>query len=112
MLLKKESEEYLTFVNLLYEGLSNNSLQRSIDDCLYRNCSMAKNDINNLIEQFNMWKQNNDKSLPSFLIYSRCFLSFTKDKNRIVIPQNNDLNSNYNVIFILKSDEKLILKFN
>ena len=110
-LLKKESEEYLTFVNLLYEGLSNNSLQRSIDNCLYRNCSMAKNDINNLIEQFNMWKQNNDKSLPSFLMYSRCFLSFTKDKNRIVTPQNNDLNSNYNVIFILKSDEKLINKY-
>ena len=110
-LFKKENDEYVTFVNLLYEGLSNNSLQISIDDCLYRNCTMLKNDINKLIDQFNIWKQNNDKSLPSFLIYSRCFLSFTKDKDRVIISQNNNLNNNYNVFFILKNNEKIINKY-
>ena len=110
-LFKKESEEYLTFVYLLFEGISNNYLQISIDDYLYRNCLMPKDIIDKLIEQFKIWKKNNDKFLPSFLVYSKCFLSFTKDKERIVLSQTDDLNKNYNIFFILKNNEKIINKY-
>ena len=106
-LFKKESEEYLTFVYLLFEGISNNYLQISIDDYLYRNCLMPKDIIDKLIEQFKIWKKNNDKFLPSFLVYSKCFLSFTKDKERIVLSQTDDLNKNYNIFFILKNNKKI-----
>lgn len=72
---------------------------------------MPKDVINKLIEQFKIWKQDKEKYLPSFLVYSKSFLSFTKDKDRIVLSQNDDLDKSYNVFFILKKDEKIINKY-
>ena len=109
---KKENKDYLTFVNLLFEGLANNTLSISEDDYLYRTSKMNKRLIEEIMEQFKKIKQNEDKSLPSFLLYSKSFLSFTKDKNNIKISKDNGDDDNYyNVVFKIINDDKIINKY-
>ena len=110
-LTKKENKDYLTFVYLLFEGLSNNSLSMSEEDYLYRTSKMDKKLIEKIIEQYTESKQNEDKSLPSFLLYSKSFLSFTKNKDNIKITQDNDDEKYYNVFFKLINDDKIINKY-
>ena len=52
-----------------------------------------------------------DKSFPSFILYSRCFLSFSKDPDSIIkfIGENN--NKNYAIVFILKNNKDIINKY-
>jgi hypothetical protein len=89
--------------------LSNNTLSISEDDYLYRTSKMNKRLIEEIIEQFKKIKQNEDKSLPSFLLYSKSFLSFTKDKNNIKISKDNGDDDNYyNVVFKIINDDKII----
>ena len=52
-----------------------------------------------------------DKSFPSFILYSRCFLSFSKDPDSIIkfIGENDD--KNYAIVFILKNNKDIINKY-
>ena len=106
----KEGKEYLTFINLLLKGISNKYLSISEEDCLYRISKIKKDKIDKMIEQFSSLEKDKDESLPSFIIYSRCFLSFTKDKNRIIITSGDD-NENYNIIYKLKNNNKINNKY-
>ena len=107
---KNERMEYLTFVSLLFEGLYNKYLPTSEEDYLYRTSKMNKNLIEKIIKQFSKEKQNRDKFLPTFLIYSKNILSFTKDKDLIMITNDND-DENYNVFFKLKNNNEIINKY-
>ena len=110
-LFNNKEKEYLTFVNLLFGALSNKILSISEEECLYRACYMGKKDIDELIYQYKAWKENNDKSLPSFLVYSKCLMSFTKDKNRVLSFPEPDKDENYKIVFELKCTPKLINKY-
>ena len=63
-LMRKENT-YDTFVKVMYEGLSINSLHRSEDDILYRGSKMSKNEIDNIKKDFETklddLKKNNKK---------------------------------------------------
>ena len=107
---KNERKEYLTFVNLLIEGWTKKYLPSSEDDYLYRSCFMSKNKVDKIIEQFEHMKQNKDKSLPAFILYSKCLLSFTKNINIINFSDNKN-DESYNIFFKLKNDDKIINKY-
>jgi hypothetical protein len=68
----------------MFEGLLNKSISISEDDYLYRGSKMTRNEIDNIIKAFEQWKIKGDNSFPSFLLYSRNFLSFLKEENRIL----------------------------
>ena len=108
-LMRKENT-YDTFVKVMYEGLSINSLHHSEDDILYRGSKMSKNEIDNIRKSFEEWNKNNNK-LPKFLLYSRTFLSFTKEKERIKNFLKNNNNNCYRVVFILKNNKEINNKY-
>jgi hypothetical protein len=72
---------------------------------------MSKIELEKIITLFNQWKKKDDKSFPSFILYSRCFLSFSKDENAIIkfIGKNDD--KNYGIAFILKNNKDIINKY-
>ena len=102
----QEGKEYLTFVNILLKGLSNKYLSMSGDDYLYRISKMKKDRINKIIEQFSALKKHEDKSVPSFIVYSKSFMSFTKDKNRIIM-ESIDNKDDYYIFYKLKNKSKI-----
>ena len=79
LLMKRAGKHYQTFIKILFEGLLNNYLIIREDEYLYRSSKMTKI-LEKIITLFNQWKKKEDKSFPSFILYSRCFLSFSKDK--------------------------------
>ena len=84
LLMKQKGKDYQTFINIMFEGLLNKSFPSSEDDLLYRGTKMSRIEIDKIIKLYEKWKEKSDKSLPSFLLYSRCFLSFSKDENQIL----------------------------
>ena len=81
-LMKKENT-YDIFVKVLYKGLYIGSLHNTEEEILYRGSKISKNEIDNIRKQFEEWKKNKNNKLPKFLLYSRTFLSFTKEKAKI-----------------------------
>ena len=85
LLTKQAGKHYQTFIKILFEGLLNNYLIISEDEYLYRSSKMSKIELEKIISLFNQWKKKEDKSFPSFIFYSHCFLSFSKDPDSIII---------------------------
>ena len=96
--LKENSNEYLTFIKVLYEGIKLKSLPLTSNNILYRGCFCKKE----LIDEVKKANENK-KDLPSAILFTKKFLSFTKDKftanNFLNIINTNNLN---NVLFILE----------
>ena len=111
LLMKQSGKDFQIFINILFEGLSNESLSISEDEYLYRGTKMNKKEIDQIINLFNQWKNKSNKSLPSFLLYSRCFLSFTKDKNAILQFIKGKENNKYQIMFQLKNNKAIINKY-
>ena len=111
LLMKLNSKDYQAFINIMFEGLLNKSISVAENEYLYRGAQMDKNKIENLIEKFEEWKVKDDKSLPSFLIYSRFFLSFSKDGKDISSLMGEPNKNFYNIVFILKNDSKITNKY-
>ena len=104
LLMKQKGKDYQTYINILFEGLLNDSLIVSKDDYLYRGSNMSKKEIDKIIELFNQFEEKNvEKSLPVFLLYSRSFLSFTKNKKNIESFIGKTDNENYACAFELKN---------
>ena len=110
-LMKQNIKDYQPFIDLMFEGLLNKSLTNSEDDILYRGTQMTRNEIDNIMKVFEQWKQKGDDTLPSFLLYSRCFLSFSKDENVILNFIGKTDEKFYGIVFILKNNNKIIQKF-
>jgi len=69
---------YLPYIKTLYEGLEKGALKPCIDKELYSAQILSEEEINDLIEQNN----NKLQDLPMSIIFSKSFLSFSKDKNK------------------------------
>ena len=78
-LLQNKQERYSTFIKMLYKGLYINSLKFNNKDILFRACLISKIELKNIIKHFNY----KEEGLPYSLLYSRAFLSFTKDQNQL-----------------------------
>ena len=110
-LMKKKGKDYQTFIKVMFEGLANGSLQNANDKILYRGTKMSRTEINEIKKRFEKWKKDNDKTLPSFLLYSRTFLSFSKSEEKILKFLGKTDNKYYGVVFELNNNENLDNKF-
>ena len=97
-------EKYLPFIKTLYEGVKLKSLPLANNNILYRGTEISKNEIQNIMQYINQ----KIPGLPSSIVFSKSFLSFSKNK---MVAENfmyqcNDVNS-FRVLFILEKDDNI-----
>lgn len=109
--LMKQEKNYNTYVKVMYEGLYLGSLYLSQNDILYRGTKMTRKEIDNIRKSFEEWNKKKDKNLPKFFLYSRTFLSFTKDKLNIRTFLGKTDEYFYRVIFILRNNTEILNKY-
>ena len=78
---QKENEEYInSYVQVLYSGLKEFEFTEKI--MLYRGARLSNEEFEILNKFYENRKINKEKFEPSYLMYSRAFLSFTKEKDK------------------------------
>ena len=95
---------YLSYIKVLYEGVKLKSLPLSNDKILYRGSIL----LNKEIEKIKNYLKNKIKDLPSSIIFSKSFLSFSKDRNiaKYFLNMNKNNNKEFSkVLFILEKDD-------
>lgn len=80
-LIKKESY-FNTYVKAMYEGLFIGSLKNSINEILYPDTRIKRNEIDNIRKSFEEWNKKKDKIYLNFCnILEHFFLSLKLKKN-------------------------------
>ena len=107
-----KKEHYLPFIKVLYEGVKLKSLPIANYDELYRGAKLSDEEINKIKTNYDKGKI---KGLPGAIIFSKTFLSFSK--NLSVAEEFSNQNSTVKtkeeekglskVLFILEKDDKL-----
>ena len=100
-----KSEKYLPYIKTLYEGVKLKSLPLANNNILYRGSKISNDEIIKIKEYINK----KIKGLPSSIVFSKSFLSFTKDKNiadYFLSFKNNNKNLS-KVLFILEKDDNI-----
>ena len=100
---ENKKDKYLTYIKVLYEGIKLKSLQLASDKVLYRGSKISNNEIIKLKE----YLKNKIEGLPGAIVFSKSFLSFSKDKlqaEKFLNMKNIDKNLS-KVLFIIEKDE-------
>ena len=97
--------DYKTFIKVIYKGLKLKSFPIAINKILYRGSKISNDEI----EKINNHLKKKIPDLPGSIVYSRSFLSFSKERNIaekfLKGPINNDnLNK---VLYIVENDSEL-----
>ena len=102
-------KDYLPFIKILYEGVKLKSLHLSEFDLLYRSSKISKEEI----EKIKNYIKQKIEGLPSSIIFSNSFLSFTKEKKlaEYYLKDNNNDKNLSKVLFILEQTDNEI-KYN
>ena len=100
------TENYLTYIKVLYEGIKYKSFPLIKEEKLYRGSLISKDEINKINE---FLKQKKD-DLPAGMVYSKSFLSFTKDESIAVkfLKINKNIDNNlFKVLYELNNDKNI-----
>ena len=102
---ENKKDNYLSFIKILYEGIKLKSLPLASNNILYRGSKISNNEIN-LIKKYLKEKL---KDLPGAIVFSKSFLSFTKDKNIAngFLNLKNNNNNLSKVLYIIQKDDKM-----
>ena len=98
-------DKYLKFIKILYEGVKLKALPLANNNTLYRGAKISNDEIKKIMNYRNYKKQD----LPSSIVFSRTFLSFSKDKKiaeGFLSSENKDKNLS-KVLFILEKDDNI-----
>ena len=90
-----KNENFLPFIKVLYKGLSLKLLSLASEKELYRGSKISEDEVNKIKD----YLKNKKPSLPAAIVFSKSFLSFTKDIN---ITKN--FLGNALTIYILEND--------
>ena len=94
-------EKYLPYIKTFYEGVKSKSLKLSNDKILYRCSNLSDNEINKI----KMYLKKKIDDLPGLIVFSKSFLSFSKDiKQAKKFFKNTDKNLP-KILFILENDK-------
>ena len=99
-------DKYLPFIKTLYEGVKIKSLPLASNNILYRGTKMSNDEIIKL----RGYIKKKIEFLPSSIVFSKSFLSFSKDKKVAEMFLKTGINTDNNlakVLFILEKDENL-----
>ena len=101
---KSERDNYLYFIKVLYEGVKLKSLPFAKENALYRGSVMLKKEIDEFIK-YN--KKVKFKNLPGPIVFSKAFLSFSKDIEiaQLFFEDTKKNNNFYKVLFTLTKDD-------
>ena len=97
---------YLPYIKVLYEGIKLKSLPLAANNNLYRGSILS----NNKIKEIKNYLKNKIEGLPGAIVFSRTFLSFTKDEKiansflSFIDNNNNDLSK---VLFEVEKDNNI-----
>ena len=102
---KGENDDYISFVKILYEGVKLKSLTLASDKILYRGSLISDKEIEKI--QKNIC--NKKYGLPGSIVFSRSFLSFSKDRQK---AENFMINATptknlCRVLYILEKDNNI-----
>ena len=75
-ILEGNINDFIPYIKILFEGTKINSLLSFNDTYLYYSTYLENDDLNKIINYLN----NKNKEFPSLIIYSKIFISFTKNK--------------------------------
>ena len=100
-----KKEKYLSFIKTLYEGVKLKALPLASDKTLCRGSKLSKIEI----EKINNYLRNKIKDLPGAIVFSKSFLSFSKEQSIAASfmageNKNKDL---FKVLYILEKDDSL-----
>ena len=94
----------LSFIKILYEGLKLTVLELASNKELYRVSKISTKEIKNIKEILN----NKESNLPGVIVFSKSFLSFSKDIKIAKKFFSEDINNNLsNVLYILEKDDEI-----
>ena len=102
---ENKKDNYLSYIKILYEGIKTKSLPLGSNNILYRGTRL----LNKEIEIIKKYIKNKKEGLPGAMVFSKTFLSFSKD-DKIAEDflkkqkNNNELNK---VLFILEKDNNI-----
>jgi len=104
-LIENKKEKYLPYIKLLYEGAKLKSLPLAYYNILYRGSRISNDEI----IKIKNYLKNKIKDFPGPIIFSKTFLSFTKDKSIVeqylnIKTENENL---FKVVYILEKDDKI-----
>jgi CRISPR/Cas system-associated protein Cas5 (RAMP superfamily) len=74
---ENKKENYISFIKVLYEGVKLKSLPLSKEKVLYRGSLL----LNKEIDKIRKYLNNKVENLPGAIIFSKSFLSFSKNEN-------------------------------
>jgi len=97
---------YLPYIKVLYEGVRLQSLPMSSDKMLFRGSLLSNKEIETIKKYLN----NKIEDLPGAIIFSKAFLSFSKDINvaKYFLNMNENKNKELSkVLYILEKDDNL-----
>ena len=100
-----KKENHLPFIKTLYEGTKLKSLPLASNNTLYRGAKIANDEINKIKQ----YLKNKIENLPASIVFSKSFLSFSKEKE-IAESYLENKNNNKNlskVLYILEKDDNV-----
>ena len=100
-----KNEKYLPFIKTLYEGAKLESLPLAKENILYRGSKISYNEINKIKD----YLSKKIKDLPASIVFSRSFLSFSKDKTiaEHILSLRNENKNLIKVLYIINIDKDL-----
>ena len=98
-------DKYLPFIKTLYEGVNLGALPLAKDNILYRGAKISKDEINKIQN----YKKKKIKGLPYAIVFSRSFLSFTKEKKiaDYFLGFGNYSKNLFKVLYIIEKNKNL-----
>ena len=103
---ENKKDVYLTYIKILYQGVKLKSLPLASDKILYRGSKITNNEIA-LIKKYLKEKL---KDLPGAIVFSKSFLSFSKDievAKKFFLKTHKENTNLSNVLFIVEKDNNL-----
>ena len=102
--IENQKKEYLSYTKILYEGIKLKSLPLGSNSNLYRGSFLSNEDIDEINKSFD----NKNDDLPKAILFTKTFLTFTKDENIenyfLNLNENKEL---YKVLFKLEKDYRI-----
>ena len=98
-------DNYLRFIKILYEGVKFKSLPLSKEKILYRGAKISNDEIIKIKENMNK----KIEGLPSSIVFSKSFLSFSKDESRAkyFFKKGNINNDISRALFVLEKNVEI-----
>ena len=100
-----KTSNYISFIKVLYEGVKLKSLPLSSDKVLYRGSKISNNEINKI----QLYLKKKKPYLPGAIVFSRSFLSFSKERSRaeFFLHSSKNIKGLSKVLYILEKDDSI-----